>query len=370
MYLLKRKITPLTHYLTASVLVIQLILVLFVAQKANAGALSGTMVRFDRIKIGTPTTGTVCARPSSTATETSVKVTFPTSYTVSTTVGNWAVSTATTTGWPSGAVAWPSIAQPTGSGEFVISGQAVNFGSGDLTATTLYCFNWTNTAAITVKGTATADNGGTVITQTTGGAASDTGSWATASISDDQIVISATVPPTFNFSLPGPNTDSFTSNLSTGSIVSTTGNDITITSNAASGWIMWVKGLNGSSGAATKGALKSTSAGNFTIPTTNSNALGSPSHTFNINTQDYGLAVTITTDAAGGGAVSLDAAYDGSTATDAGVIDPNTFRTIASSNGTSSGDVINLKERATINGAVPAATDYTDTLTIIGAGSF
>src|SRR5690348_11664079 len=91
-------------------------LVPLLMQRASAATLTNTFVRFDRMQTSTATTGTVCAKPVTTATEAGVKVTFPTGYTVSTTTGNWTVSTATTTGWPSGASAWPSIGAPTGSG--------------------------------------------------------------------------------------------------------------------------------------------------------------------------------------------------------------------------------------------------------------
>ncbi len=97
--------------------------------------------------------------------------------------------------------------------------------------------------------------------------------------------------------------------------------------------------------------------------------VGSASHTLTAGSEDFGLGVTITTDAAGGGTVALDAAYDG-TGNKAGVLDTYNFRPIASANGTTNGDVITLTERATIAGGTPAANDYTDTLSIISAASF
>jgi hypothetical protein len=133
---------------------------------ASAATLTNTFVRFDRMKTSTPTTGTVCAKPVTTDTETGVKVTFPTGYTVSTTTSDWAVST-TNLAWPSGGTAWPGIDVPTGSGDFTISGQTVGFQSGDLTPGTLYCFNWTSSAALSTKSSATADNTGTVATRNT-----------------------------------------------------------------------------------------------------------------------------------------------------------------------------------------------------------
>jgi hypothetical protein len=125
---------------------LSLVIVFLIAQAlpmfvrhSSAGTLSQVFVRFDRMAQNTFTSGTVCAKTNGTTqTEAAVGVTFPSSYTVSTTLSDWAVSTGTTTGWPSGASTWPSIAQPT-SGQIV--GQTVVFGSGDLAINTLYCFN-------------------------------------------------------------------------------------------------------------------------------------------------------------------------------------------------------------------------------------
>lgn len=363
-----KKLNMLHVYLLLSLLFLPFVLLL-VSNKASGAGLTTTMVRFDRMKISTPTTGTVCAKsPSATsATETSVKVTFPTSYTVSSTTSNWAVDTTNTTGWPAGAAAWTGISAPTGSGEFVISGQSVNFVSGNLaSASTLYCFNWTNTAALTTKSSATADNSGQVITQTTGGVASDTGSYATATISEDQIVVTATVAPTFNFAFNNTTTDAF-GNLSTSSVTTTTGKTITLTTNANAGWIVWAKSLNGAS----KGSLTSVASGGII---TSASSLGSAAHNITTGTEDYGLGATVNTDASGGGTVSVDAAYDGSgtcpSTCNVGVLDSQNFRPIASANGTAAGDIINVFERASISGSTKAANDYTDTITFIGAGNF
>ncbi len=177
------------------------------------------------------------------------------------------------------------------------------------------------------------------------------------------MVFNAVVPPSFAFVLSG-NTDNFASNLSTGALVSTAGRTVTITTNAASGWIVWAKDLNSSSG---KGALQSATAGNYKLA--GSVAPGSASRNFSNGTEDYGLGVTINTDAAGGGTVALDSYYDGSS-NKAGTLDPTQFRPLATASGTANGDIISLYGRATIAGQTPAANDYTDTMTVIGAGVF
>lgn len=328
--------------------------------QANAAQFGQSFVRLDRLQATTATGGRVCAKPASVATEAIVQVTFPTTsgtdYTVNPTAANW---TTTTTGLDAGQVAWPGIGTASS-----VTAKTVTFPSGDLTVGTLYCFNFSATNTLTTSSAGAAETTqGTILTRTVTPTDIDNSTYSESIITNDQIVVSAVVPPSFNFVLSG-NTDSFTSNLSTASTVSTGGRTVSITTNAASGWIVWVKGLNTKAG---NGALQSATAGNYKIGGTT--APGAASHTLTSGTEDYGLATTINTDAAGGGVVSLNAAYDG-TAAKAGTLDPTQFRPIASATGTANGDIINLNERATIAGQTPAANDYTDTLTVIGAGVF
>lgn len=340
-------------------LLIPIASVLFIVSQVQAATLTTSYIRLNRLTAAQTTSFRLQFKTVG-AGATSVAIDFNgadgTTWTGSSGVVNATQTTATATcATETGDTALPGTLSASGSGSTVtITGVTA------LSATTTYCVDLTSSSAVT---NATAGEYHPTIT-----VGSDSTTVAVRTISNDQIVITATVPPTFNFVLSG-NTDSFTTSLSSSSVVSTTGRTVTITTNANSGWIAWVKNLNGSSGAATKGALKSATAGNYTIPTTNANALGSASHTLSAGTEDYGLGVTITTDASGGGTVTVDAAYDGSS-TKAGVLDPNNFRPIASSNGTANGDIIDLKERATITGGTPAANDYTDTLTVIGAGNF
>ena len=357
--LLKKNVKPLVSGLIVIMLVLPAVLVVVSTQTAYAATLTTSYIRLNRLQAGATTSVRLQFKTVG-AGATSVAVNFngadSTTWTGSSGTVNATQTTATATcASETGDTALPGTLSASGSGSTVtITGVTA------LSATTTYCVDLTSSTAVT-----NAAAGEYHPTITVG---SDSTTVALRTISNDQIVVSATVPPTFNFVLSG-NTDTFSTDLSTSSVVSTAGKTVTITTNAPSGWIAWVKDLNGSSGAATKGALKSTAAGNYTIPTTNANSLGSASHTLSTGSEDYGLGVTITTDASGGGTVALDAAYDG-TSTKAGVLDPTNFRPIASSNGTANGDVINLAERATISGATPAANDYSDTLTVIGAGNF
>lgn len=334
--------------LVAAVLVFSITIPILRANLAHAAALSQVEVRFDRMKISTATTGTVCAKPTTTATEADVQVTFPTGYTVSSTAGNHTVST-TNLAWPSGATAWPSIATAT-----AVSGQVVTFPSGDLTVGTLYCFNWTGGSAITVKSSATSSNTGTVTTRATGPTTIDSADYNTASIADDQIVVTATVPSVFSFALSG-NTDAL-GTLGTGAVTtSPTPRTATVNTNAKNGWQVWARdsstGLNSTSASSTISS---------TTPGTNS--------TLTAGTTGYNTGIT-STQAGGSGTITVAAPFVGSSAGQGGGLD-TTLRSLATSTGPADTAVLTIKNNVAISPTVPAATDYTDTITIIGAGLF
>ncbi len=316
-------------------------------QPVGAAPLSRTLVRFDRMRTSTATTGTICANPVTVGTEVDVQVTFPTGYTVSTTTGNWTVST-TNLAWPTGASAWPGIGTATAA-----AGQVVTFPSGDLTVGTLYCFNWTNTAALSIKASATASNSGTVTTRATGPSTIDTGDYSTASIADDQIVVTATVPQTFSFALSA-NTDAL-GNLSSGSVTtSPTPRTVTVNTNAKNGWLVWARsantGLNSASASATIAS---------TTPGTNS--------TLSAGTEGYNTGVT-QSQTSGTGTITVATPFVNGTSQGGGL--DTSLRTLASSNGTANNAVLTLRNNVAISGSTPAATDYTDTITVVGAGLF
>lgn len=307
-------------------------------------------MRIDRMKISTTTGGTVCAKPASTATEAKVVVTFPATYTVNATAANWTV---TTTPIPSGATAWPGILTAS-----AVAGSVVTFASGDLTVGTLYCFNFSGTSTLTTAASAATNQQAVIGTQTSGAVAIDTTSVALANIADDQIVVSAIVPPSFSFSLGG-NTDSFTTNLDPATIVSTTGKTVSITTNAKGGWIAWAKDSAQGLASATAG---------YTIPT--AGTVNGAVSALSAGTEGYVLDTDLTTDASGGCTLAIDAEYNG-TGTSQGGTFASAFQPIAScTGGTANTDVITLIERAAIAGVTPAATDYTDIITVVGAGNF
>ncbi|NTW13688.1 MAG: hypothetical protein HGA31_01515, partial [Candidatus Moranbacteria bacterium] len=316
------------NFLSALVVLI-LTAVLVPVDGAHAAGLAQSMVRLDRLSASTATGGTVCAKATTASVETTVKVTFPTGFTVNTTVANWTV---TTTNIPSGSTAWIGI----GTASAAV-GQDVTFPSGDMVVGTLYCFNFSGTTTLTT-GTAGNDKTGVVTTQATGPTTIDTDSYALSIVSNDQIVVSAIVPPTFSFALSG-NTDTFTANLST-TTVSTSGRTVTLSTNANAGWITWVKSANA--------ALSSASISK-TIPTAGS-VDNTPSDL--ASTTGYVLDVDVTTDSGTGtGTVSqasdYGAEYNGTNTTSGGTLS-TTFQPIAASSGTTGGDVLTLTERAKI----------------------
>lgn len=312
---------------------------------AEAAGLQQAWVRPDRLKASTATTGQICAKTAvADVTEANVVVTFPTGFTL----GLAATFTVSTTNLPSGASAWTGIATATD-----VTSQVVTFPSSNLTANTLYCFNWASSTAVT-NSTAGNDKTGTIAS---GGNSS---SYALSIISDDQIVVTATVPATFTFSLSA-NTDTFASNLSTTAQLSN-GVTATVATNAASGWVAWVKSANAALNSASTGA---------TIATTGS--IDDTVTTLSGGTNGYLLDVTFTDSGTGTGTVTQAAGYgqeyDGNSSNTGGTLS-TTFQPVAASSGTTDGDTVILKALARISAVQAAASDYTDTLTVVAAGRF
>lgn len=340
-----------TAFLGIFSLVMMLVLPIVFANTAQAGNLTQAYVRLDRLADGVTTGGTVCAKSTTVDVETTVKVSFPTGFATVDTAANWTV---TTTNLPSGATAWIGIGTASAA-----SGQDVTFPSGDMVVGTLYCFNFTGTSTLTNAGAGN-DLVGTITTQKAGPTTIDSSSYALSIITNDQIVVTATVPATFTFALSG-NTDTFTTNLST-SIVSTSGRTVTISTNAASGWVAWVKSANAALNSASTGATIATAGTVNDTPEDLDSVTG------------YVLDVDITTDSGTGtGTVQQNAGYGdeyaGADATEGGSLS-TTFQPIAEATGTTAGDVLTLIERAKISAVQAAATDYTDTLTVVAAGRF
>lgn len=331
----------------------------FLMPSASAGSLTNTLIRFDRLSASTATTGLICAKETSSGTDAVASVTFPTGFTVSSTVGDWSVSTSTTTDWPSGAVAWTGIAAPTGSGNYTISGQTVNFQSGDLNTTSLYCFNWTNSAALSTG--SAGDYTGSISTETSAPAVIDTGNYGVTIVGSnaDQITVSATVNPAFSMLLSA-NTDAL-GTLSVSAVSSSpTPRTATINTNAANGWYFW--------GVDSKHGLNSITA-SYTIASNCSGGAGANS-TLSSGTEGYNLGAVATSQAGGTGTVTIATPFVGGSAGKGGGLCSTNNQVVASSNGTASNSVLTLTNNAAISGITKPATDYNDVETFVGAGLF
>jgi hypothetical protein len=322
-------------------------------------------VRLDRLSSGADLAGTVCVKTSTAGTEGKVAVTFPADFTISSSNTDWSV---TTTSLPSGATAWPGITAPD-VGE--ISGQTVTFESSDLTnSANLYCFNFVGDNSTT--GAVGNDKTGSVVTKSAGDLDIDVGSYATAIITagTDQVSITAAVPPTFNFSL-GANAVAL-GPLEPNTVTSGAGVAVNVATIAANGYQIWVKGRSG--------------AGMDDSEDPGYSYLYSPIHDANVSrvagatindtpeslasSTGYVLDANATTDSVGGdGVLSIDAEYDGADINSGGTISSG-YQEVASSDGTTAGDVVTLVVRAKVSAMQEAGNDYTDTLTVVAAGKF
>jgi hypothetical protein len=334
-------------YSLSALLALTAVFVAIQSAQVSAGTLSTAFVRFDRLKISQTTTGTVCAKPATVATEVTTQVTFPTGYTL----GLAATFTVNTTNnnWPTGGTAWPGVTTASN-----VTGQIVTFASTDLTVGTLYCFNWTNAAAVTVKSSATSTNSGTITTRDSVPATIDSASFSTQSVTDDQIAVSASVAQTFSFALSA-NADALGA-LTTGAVAtSPTPRTATINTNAGAGWLVWGRDLTtGLSSPSTSALIGSTTPGTHSA--------------LSAGTQGYNFGVTAT-QTGGTGVITVDPIFDGTTVANGGGLDTS-LRLITSSTGSANNAVVTLKNNAAISATTAAAADYADTITVVGAGMF
>ena len=178
--------------------------------------------------------------------------------------------------------------------------------------------------------------------------AADTATVAINVITNDQVVVSAVVAPTFTMSLSG-NTDSF-GNLSASGVTSTTGVTTTISTNGNYGWFLMAMDSNA--------GLRSTSQAKTiaSVPTA-----ANTSMTSRIGTESYALGVTT---------ANATTAYANAGGTTGAGLSTTVYNQIATGSAAVSGATVNVKELANITGTTPAANDYSDTVSLVGAGSF
>jgi hypothetical protein len=235
-----------------------------------------------------------------------------------------------------------------------VTGQVVTFPSGDLLVNTLYCFNWTNSSAVQVKAGASNPNTGTIATRNGALATIDSATFSTASITDDQIQVSASVAQTFSFAI-NVNTDNLGTLSTAAATPSPTPRTVTVNTNAKNGWYVWASDQNTG----------------LTSPTASATiASRTPGTNSTITNASAGYNTGITSSQVGGtGTITVDPAFVGGSLGKGGGLD-TTNRILASSTGTADTAVLTVTNNATIVATTPAATDYADVITITGAGLF
>jgi hypothetical protein len=234
-------------------------------------------------------------------------------------------------------VSAPSVSSPT-----------VSFTVTSLAATTYYCATFTATGGL-VTNPSSANT--FTIPMTVG---SDSQTVGIDVISSDQYTITGTVAQTFTMSLSS-GSDSFTGTLSSTVDTTTTGLTVAINTNSASGWLLWAADANtGLHSATTSQTIASVATGSNANMVTKE---GSNAYALGVNSLTNGTATTNYADAGGTTGGGLTPAATG-------------FNEIASYGSAVANDNVVLKEIADIAATTPAATDYTDTITVVGAGSF
>lgn len=331
-------------------------------KQTKAAQLTEASIRLDRMGAGVTASSTnsilVVAKPATAGTETTVKLTFPVSsaFTVSGTATSITISTTSLPSTYQGEslTTWPGV----GTSAASVSGGDVTVNSTDLTVGTLYGFYITGG----IVNPATANAGTHVITMTTqlsGPTTLDSSSVAVdiTTTNADQVTVTASVGSSFNFALSA-NTLALGA-LSTGAI--TTGNvTVDIDTNAENGWIAWIRSEGGAA------TLASASTGDSIASTGTVNAAP---ETATAGTENYIVDVAGAQGGSSTGTLTIAAEYDGNGTTTGGTL-ATTHQQVAQSTGQALNDTLTLTAIAAISSLTQAATDYTDTWEVVGAGNF
>jgi hypothetical protein len=323
------------------------------AYAAYSVELTEGFIRLDRLKASTATGGTVCVKPSTTHTTAAdgVEVVFPTGFTLSETTGDWTAAGSTL----GGATAFPSIATATITANDTTKTVTWTVVDQTLSAGTMYCFSWSNTASLT-NTTAGNDKAGTIqVNDTTAGSNEGT-AYALSIVAEDQVTVDADVPPLFTFTVPDTALDHGT--LSTSTVdPDTQSSGMAIYTNAENGWIAWMKAdsTNG------YGLYSASTADTIGDAVSDTDVL----ETAVAGTEDWIISVSKSNNG------TIVTEFDGDEATTGGMLPSDgTFEQIASYTSVSNTDTISLTSIAAISNLNKAATDYRETLTIVAAGNF
>lgn len=328
---------------------------LTITNHVQAANLQTALLRFNRMQTNTANTTILVALKPSGSTDDKVRVVLdPNSYTIDSSAP--AILTSTVNVLTESLVNTGICAQTiplTAGAAAAVSNSTIDFSmsSTALSANTIYCFYIT-------KGVGTANTTATSSLQNrvelyNGVTLNETSRVGTATISSDQVTITAVVPSIFTFTL-GATSDSFVAELSNTRITSTAGVTVTVATNASAGWEAWLKSANGALlSAATSGTIPTTGTIND-VPATLSNG-----------TSAYVVAVTTGTGLA---TQKADAEYDSNAG--GGTVNSAALERIAYDTAATGSDSFIIYGRATVSGTQAAAADYTDTWTVVGAGQF
>jgi hypothetical protein len=190
----------------------------------------------------------------------------------------------------------------------------------------------------------------------TAGSDSTTVAVRTVSSNADQIAVSASVNPTFSFSLSS--NSAALSTLTTANPTESSAINGTVSTNAAQGWQMWAADLSGTPGlrstTASKTIAYSPSAGAA------ASALSSGNEGYNLGSRSIS-GTTCGTPTYGNfnsGTQYVGSGLDG------------TLRSLVSVTGAADTCALALRVNASISATTPAATDYAGTVTVVAAGKF
>jgi hypothetical protein len=160
--------------------------------KTDAASFTNAYIRLDNQTANAALSGTICAQPSNAGAnnEAKVLINFPSDFSISANSGNW---TTNVSNLPNGASNWPGIS----SVATTVSSRTVTFGSGDLTANIVYCFNFAGSASTT--GNSGTDKAGTITTKNSSNTNIDSTNYALAILAHNQAQVTATVPPNITY---------------------------------------------------------------------------------------------------------------------------------------------------------------------------
>jgi hypothetical protein len=216
-----------------------------------------------------------------------------------------------------------------------------------LTLGTNYCVFLTSTTALTNP------TAGIYPVVITAGSDSQTAAVNVLSTGANAYTVSGTVAPTFTLSLT-PSTATL-GTLSYSGVTTSSAVTTTIATNALTGWFVWADDSNA--------GLHSTQAGH-TISSVAANTSVNMGAGGDVGSEDYALAVTPST-----GNATAAAPYV-ATSSHGGGLATGTFYEIATGSGATASSTFTTNELADISTTTPAATDYSDVVTLIGAGSY